>query len=488
MKIPIPKVKVPKLLKNPKLEIDRTSVKYQPYLVDLNSFCTSNNTDIFLGRDKEIRRIFDIILKTDNPNAILLGNSGVGKTSTVLAAINKIQKNNCPDLLKGCTCISWNLEHTLAKLANEDRKSKESIKKIFEYLNSKKDIILIIDQIHLMGAEKLLIYYLSILLENPNVKIIGMSTEKEFYGFFSDLSKILSSFDVITIDEPRSEKIYPMIKEYIHLLEKAHNVTISEELVKYCVSVSSAFPSSLSDPGLTTNFIERSMIVAYQAGHKSVTKKDINSNFNFDYDMYNKMSMDDKEITAYHEAGHFIVSKKSENIRNYKTTAITIIPSDYFLGVTTFEFQQEKQTSCDSDYFIDSIAVDLAGRVAETILQKNKGADISKATSGAYSDLKNATQTARQIVTEFGMLENCGQNMTYFCNYDMSDFSLLSEDRKKIIDEETQKLIDQAYKRAEKILTENIELLHLVAKELLANEVLDEKDLDRLCAKVLDKD
>ena len=71
--------------------------------------------------------------------------------------------------------------------------------------------------------------------------------------------------------------------------------------------------------------------------------------------------------------------------------------------------------------------------------------------------------------------------MTVFCNYDLSDLALLSEERKQLIDEETQKLIDIAYKRAESILMENRELLDAIANALIENEVLDKKDLDTLC-------
>lgn len=71
--------------------------------------------------------------------------------------------------------------------------------------------------------------------------------------------------------------------------------------------------------------------------------------------------------------------------------------------------------------------------------------------------------------------------MTVFCNYDLSDLALLSEERKQLIDEETQKLIDIAYKRAESILMENRELLDIIANALIENEVLDKKDLDTLC-------
>ena len=115
---------------------------------------------------------------------------------------------------------------------------------------------------------------------------------------------------------------------------------------------------------------------------------------------------------------------------------------------------------------------------------QGKGKD-SKLTSGASSDLKDATQTAREIITEYGMIESAAKNRTYFCNFDNStDLALLSEDNKVQIDIETQKLINLAYERAEDILNNNRELLDLIANELLVNEVLDEKDLDKLCAQV----
>ena len=227
------------------------------------------------------------------------------------------------------------------------------------------------------------------------------------------------------------------------------------------------------------NLIDKSIVVAARNKHTTITRDDVNYNFNFRYDLYNKMSYHDKQITAYHEAGHFIVSKLSDNIKNYKITAITIVPAEDFLGINLLEFNQEKQTHLDADYFIDDIASDLAGRVAELILQGN-GENV-KYTANAASDLKHATRTARAIVTEYGMIKSCGENLTYFCEYDLSDLMLLSEERKKIIDREVQNIIKIAYERAQKILTENRELLDAIAKSLIENEVLDEKDLNKIC-------
>lgn len=222
------------------------------------------------------------------------------------------------------------------------------------------------------------------------------------------------------------------------------------------------------------------MIIAKRRHKEEVSKKDVNSNFNFNYELYKKMSKEDKEITAYHEAGHFIVSKMSENIRNYKTTAITIVPAEYFLGLTTFEFELEKQTSCDKQYYIDNIAVDLAGREAEIIYYGSEG----KLTSGAREDLINATRIAREMVTEYGMIPEFGRNISYLGIQDFTNISLLSDDMKNDIDEAIKNIISEAQKRAKSILKENDKLLKRIAQELMKNEVLDEIDLDRICKEV----
>ena len=452
---------------------------YQDMFIDMNHVLSEHDTNVYGGREKEVYRIFNCLLKSINPNIILLGEHGVGKTAVVKSVVHHVIKRKCPKELRKHHFILWNIEKTLVDLSSDDSKKKKNLETFIEFLISHNNTVVVIDQVHLVATSDLLMYYFTTLLKSSNVKIIGVSTEVDFYSYFATYAKVFSMVETITIEEPKSKEIYPMIYDYINLLIKRHNVFISEEMVNYIVSVSNAFQTtSISNPGLALNFIEKSMIVAKRHKHSTVLKEDINSNFNFNYKLYNAMSGEDKKVTAYHEAGHFIVSKMSENIKNYKITAITIVPAENFLGVTLFEFEPEKQTFCDLDYFIDNIATDLAGRVAETILNGN--ANSSKFTSGAYSDLKDATQTARDIVTEYGMIDSVG-NMTVFCNYDLSDLALISEERKKLIDTETQKLINKAFCRAQDILMKNRELLDAIANALIENDVLDEKDLDSLC-------
>ena len=477
------RIRIPRIRSKPVTTNYRTTNivpnKYQDFFTDMNHQLSEYEIDVYRGREIEVHRVFNCLLKSINPNLIILGEHGVGKTAVVNSVVHHVTKRKCPKELRKYHFIYWDIEKSLAKLSPESTKISKIHEEFFDFLASYSNLVLVIDQVHLVTTSDLLMYYFSALLKNSNVKVIGICTEIEFYSYFATQTKIFSIVETITISEPKSKEIYPMIYDYINVLINLHKVFISEEMVNYIVSVSNAFQTtSISNPGLALNFIEKSMIVAKRHKHSTVLKEDINSNFNFNYKLYNAMSGEDKKVTAYHEAGHFIVSKMSENIKNYKITAITIVPAENFLGVTLFEFEPEKQTFCDLDYFIDNIATDLAGRVAETILNGN--ANSSKFTSGAYSDLKDATQTARDIVTEYGMIDSVG-NMTVFCNYDLSDLALISEERKKLIDTETQKLINKAFCRAQDILMKNRELLDAIANALIENDVLDEKDLDSLC-------
>ena len=486
MKLQIPKLQVVRY--NPAMG-NVVPKKFDDFLVDMNFPCSyGNSSEVFHGRNKEVSRIYNSFLKTQNANVVLLGERGVGKTITLQIAIDKVVKGKCPKELRNNHFIYVDIEAIIAAISTGDKSITKLLGQMFDFLLSYSNIVVVIDQMHLIATSNLLIYYLSLVLKSQQTKFIGMTTEEDFEDFFFYHSKMKSSMDIIPILEPRSKKIYPMICDYIDYLGQLHGVTISEDLVNYTIAVSNAFSSEMYNPGLAVDFIEKSMIVAKRRKHKKVTKKDINSNFNFDYELYNEMSESDKMITAYHEAGHFLVGKLSENIKNWKTTAVTIVPAEDFLGVTLFEFEPEKQTNLTSDYFVDQIAKSLAGRVAEIILQ-GKEDDIENAefSSGAASDLKHATATARAIITEYGMMKSCGKNRTYFCNYDLSDLALLSEESKTQINHEMENLIEDAFERAKKILTENRELLDLIAKELMNNEVLVEKDLDRLCASVLDK-
>ena len=179
---------------------------------------------------------------------------------------------------------------------------------------------------------------------------------------------------------------------------------------------------------------------------------------------------DDKKLTAYHEAGHAIVSlneKADDPIHK-----ATILPRGRALGMVMTLPERDKYSQ-NREYMKSQIAKAMGGRVAEEIIFGH-----NKVTSGAMSDIKAATSTAKHMVTEAGMSELLGP-LSYGDNQDevflgrsVARNQQMSEETQKKVDSEVKKLVDEGYNRAKKILNEKIEDLHKLAKTLLLYETL----------------
>ncbi|MDD5644438.1 MAG: ATP-dependent zinc metalloprotease FtsH [bacterium] len=188
----------------------------------------------------------------------------------------------------------------------------------------------------------------------------------------------------------------------------------------------------------------------------------------------------EKEIIAYHEAGHAIL----QSILEYTDPVhkVTIIPRGIaFLGATMHLPEKDKYLEGKKE-ILDDITALLGGRVAEEMI-------IGDITSGAKSDLKRATKLSRAMVCEWGMSEKMGP-MTFgereehlFLGREISRHQDYSDQTAVQIDEEVRKVIDFCYERAKDILSKNREKMILIAKTLLDREVIDGKIVDYIVKK-----
>ncbi|MDD5214618.1 MAG: ATP-dependent zinc metalloprotease FtsH [Methylococcales bacterium] len=191
------------------------------------------------------------------------------------------------------------------------------------------------------------------------------------------------------------------------------------------------------------------------------------------------MTEEDKLLTAYHEAGHCIVGELSpEHDPVYK---VSIMPRGRALGITMFLPEQD-QYSASRRKLESQIASLFGGRIAELMIY---GGD--RVTTGASNDIERATELARNMVTRWGFSEKLG-TMVYgeeggqpFMGY-ASKGSKVSELVAQQIDEEIRAVIDANYKRSEKILQDNISILHNMAKALMKWETIDKTQIDALMA------
>ncbi|MEZ9596118.1 ATP-dependent zinc metalloprotease FtsH [Shewanella sp. 10N.261.52.F9] len=193
------------------------------------------------------------------------------------------------------------------------------------------------------------------------------------------------------------------------------------------------------------------------------------------------MSEDEKEMTAYHEAGHAIVGcLVPEHDPVHK---VTIIPRGRALGVTFF--LPEADAISQSRRKLESqISVAYGGRIAEDIIYGSE-----KVSTGASQDIKYATSIARNMVTQWGFSEKLGPVLyaedenEVFLGRSMGKSQHMSDDTARVIDAEVKMLIDANYERAHTFLTENMDILHAMKDALMKYETIDANQIDDLMAR-----
>ncbi|WP_299825581.1 ATP-dependent zinc metalloprotease FtsH [uncultured Phascolarctobacterium sp.] len=184
----------------------------------------------------------------------------------------------------------------------------------------------------------------------------------------------------------------------------------------------------------------------------------------------------EKRLTAYHEGGHTIVGMLLEHTD--PVHKVTIIPRGRAGGYTLSLPKEDKYYATRSE-MLDELKVLLGGRVAEALVLK----EIS---SGASNDLQRATQLARQMICEYGMSENIGpvtfghRQDQVFLGRDIARDKDYSEEVAAEIDKEVRSFMEDAYAATEKLLYDNIDKLHVIAKALMEKETLEEEEINQL--------
>jgi len=190
------------------------------------------------------------------------------------------------------------------------------------------------------------------------------------------------------------------------------------------------------------------------------------------------MTEDEKKLTAYHEAGHALVGLHIDGCDPLHK--VTIIPRGRALGVTMSLPERDRYTY--SIYELKSkLAMMFGGRVAEELIFGKE-----HVTTGAGNDIKEATNLARRMITEYGFSEKLGplryedNQEEVFLGHSVSQHKNVSDATAKVIDDEIRVLIDNADAEARRILTENIDELHTISNGLLEYETLSGDEVQNL--------
>jgi cell division protease FtsH len=185
------------------------------------------------------------------------------------------------------------------------------------------------------------------------------------------------------------------------------------------------------------------------------------------------ISPEEKKIIAFHEAGHAICGWFLEHA--YPLLKVTIVPrGTAALGYA--QYTPKEQYLYNTDQLGDQICMTLGGRASEEIF-------FNKISTGAQNDLQQITKIAYAMVTVYGMNDKVGNISFYDPQQDTAFIKPYSEETSKIIDQEVRKLIDEAYDRTKKLLTEKKADVEKLAHALLEREVLFQSDVEALIGK-----
>jgi cell division protease FtsH len=193
------------------------------------------------------------------------------------------------------------------------------------------------------------------------------------------------------------------------------------------------------------------------------------------------ISDEEKKNTAYHEAGHTLVAKLIPGTD--PVHKVSIIPRGRALGVT-MQLPIEDKHSYTKESLLDRIAVLMGGRAAEEIIFNSK-------TTGAGNDIERATEIARKMVCEWGMSDKMGpvtfgkKDESIFLGRDMAMHKNFSEATAVEIDNEIRRIVDENYSRVVKMLSEHVDLLHKLSKELIEKENLTGDEVEKIVNPVI---
>ena len=187
---------------------------------------------------------------------------------------------------------------------------------------------------------------------------------------------------------------------------------------------------------------------------------------------------EERELTAYHEAGHALVNVRMPG--QDPVHKVTIVPRGRALGLT-FSLPDQDRHNHTKEYILGKLATAYGGRAAEEIIF---GED--KITTGAAQDIQHATELARSMVMRFGMSEAIGpvavgdREHQVFLGREFAQHREVSDKTAELVDGEVKRILDEAYNRAREIIRKDIDVLHRMAKALLDRETLDRTQVELL--------
>ncbi|WP_143153375.1 ATP-dependent Clp protease ATP-binding subunit [Asaccharospora irregularis] len=246
----------------PETKSKPTSKLLDKYGVNLTLYAEGNNIDPVIGRDKEIKRVIQILSRRTKNNPILIGDPGVGKTSVIEGLALNIVSGNVPDTLKNKSIYTLEMGSLLAgsKYRGE---FEDRVKDVIKEVSKNKDIILFIDEVHTMigtgstGENSMdASNILKPALARGEIKIIGATTINEYRKYFGKDPALERRFQPVKIKEPSKEDTKKILAGLRSKYEEHHKVKISDEAINSAVELSVRYISDRYLPDKAIDLID----------------------------------------------------------------------------------------------------------------------------------------------------------------------------------------------------------------------------------------
>ena len=251
---------------------------------DLTLKAKEKRLDPLIGRQDEIRKTIEILLRRKKNNPILIGPAGVGKTAIVEGIANLIISSECPSYLKNKKIIAIDI-FSLVSGTKYRGEFEEKMKNLVKELEGNDDIIVFIDEIHTLvgagGAEGAIdaSNILKPALARGNIKVIGATTMDEYKKFIEPDSALSRRFQNVIIKEPNKNDVIKILKKIKPLYEKHHNIKISDELIEEIVVLSDKYVVNRFEPDRSIDILDevcaRTSLKEniYEKNKKNLTKR-----------------------------------------------------------------------------------------------------------------------------------------------------------------------------------------------------------------------
>lgn len=316
---------IPNQKNNKKLMIDS-------FGIDLNKKAKKGEIDPVVGREKEIKRVLEILSRRTKNNPLLIGEAGVGKTAIVEELARILTSNNTYGPLSKKRIISVSTASLVAGTKYRGE-FEERINKIITELEEENDIILFIDEIHTLvnagGAEGAIdaSNILKPALARGKIKIIGATTTEEYKEYIEKDKALSRRFQTVTIKEPDTKTVLQILTKLRPIYEKYHKVKISDEILQEIVTLSNRYIHDRMMPDKAIDVLDEVCSRTFISNCKKTNKlediytelnkiKDLKNDSIIKNDFTNALEFRKKELLLEDKKNKYEMNKQPNNYHN----------------------------------------------------------------------------------------------------------------------------------------------------------------------------